>query len=435
MARLKKNQVLSTIDGKSVTVMDELGSGGQGLVYKVKRDNKEYALKWYKKVQPEEFYVNLKENIEAGVPANTFLWPLMITERDSDGCFGYLMKLCPSNFKSLSQFLNNRVRFDNLSAWINAGMQITASFKILHNKGYSYQDLNDGNFFIDPKTGDVLICDNDNVAPDGRNLGILGKPRYIAPEVVDSKYRPDKYSDYYSLAVILFLLFFRGHPLEGQKDDCDLDDNESNLFCKKSLFIYDPHDTSNRPKPVVHKNVIKLWKVFPKFVRDYFIKAFDKKLISNMGLGRNDRLNEKEWLKMFRKLRNSIVTCPKCKEETFFNMKKDSYQCMGCGVNIERPPHLVIGKDLIPLQLNRRLYCYEIDQDQELDIESMNEEVGEVIENPRKPGIRGLKNTSKDTWYKYSPAGKETICKPGDTLVIIKDNKIKFGTKGEGIIA
>ena len=28
----------------------------------------------------------------------------------------------------------------------------------------SYQDLNDGNFFIDPQTGKVLICDNDNVA-------------------------------------------------------------------------------------------------------------------------------------------------------------------------------------------------------------------------------------------------------------------------------
>ena len=30
--------------------------------------------------------------------------------------------------------------------------------------GYSYQDLNDGNFFINPQSGDVLICDNDNVA-------------------------------------------------------------------------------------------------------------------------------------------------------------------------------------------------------------------------------------------------------------------------------
>lgn len=38
---------------------------------------------------------------------------------------------------------------------------------MLHRHGYSYQDLNDGNFFINPESGDVLICDNDNVMPQG----------------------------------------------------------------------------------------------------------------------------------------------------------------------------------------------------------------------------------------------------------------------------
>lgn len=63
--------------------------------------------------------------------------------------------------------------------------------------------------------GDLLICDNDNIAPYGTNTGILGKCRYMAPEIVRKEKQPDAQSDRFSLAVILFLLFFNNHPLEG----------------------------------------------------------------------------------------------------------------------------------------------------------------------------------------------------------------------------
>ena len=42
-----------------------------------------------------------------------------------------------------------------------------------------------GNAFFDPDNGDVLIADNDNVSVDGAGvLGVLGTPRFMAPEVV-----------------------------------------------------------------------------------------------------------------------------------------------------------------------------------------------------------------------------------------------------------
>lgn len=52
-----------------------------------------------------------------------------------------VMKLCLKKCQSLSQYLLNNARFKNLSAMINAGTQITASFRALHNQGDSYQDL------------------------------------------------------------------------------------------------------------------------------------------------------------------------------------------------------------------------------------------------------------------------------------------------------
>ena len=41
-------------------------------------------------------------------------------------------------------------------------IKLCTAFKKLHEMGYSYQDSNDGSFFIDPDTDDLLLCDNDN---------------------------------------------------------------------------------------------------------------------------------------------------------------------------------------------------------------------------------------------------------------------------------
>lgn len=44
---------------------------------------------------------------------------------------------------------------------------------------------------------------------------MLGKARYIAPEIVLGKNMPNSYSDRFSMTVILFMLFCIDHPFEG----------------------------------------------------------------------------------------------------------------------------------------------------------------------------------------------------------------------------
>jgi serine/threonine protein kinase len=137
----------------------------------------EYALKWFfpgSLKRPQEFLKNLKQNIQDGAPAPSFLWPLCVTE-ETEGSFGYLMKLRPKNYCSFTDILNAKQRIVKHSVRVNAALNIVESFMALHRQGKSYQDLNDGNFFINPEDGSVLICDNDNVAPYGVNLGIAGK--------------------------------------------------------------------------------------------------------------------------------------------------------------------------------------------------------------------------------------------------------------------
>lgn len=62
--------------------------------------------------------------------------------------------------------------------------------------------------FFDPDTGDVLICDNDNVSANGiDNSSVYGTPRFMAPEIVMGQAKPSRNTDLYSLAVLLFYMF------------------------------------------------------------------------------------------------------------------------------------------------------------------------------------------------------------------------------------
>lgn len=175
MSELKMGDRVRILNGGECKVLAKLGEGGQGIVYKVSYEGKEMALKWYfieKMKNPKQFYSNLQRNIEQGAPTDSFLWPQELSEYSQGESFGYLMELRPQQYEDFSRFLLARVRFSSVSALINAGLNMVEGFRALHNRGYSYQDLNDGNFFINPQSGDVLICDNDNVAPYGENLGI-----------------------------------------------------------------------------------------------------------------------------------------------------------------------------------------------------------------------------------------------------------------------
>ena len=223
MADFKQGDKIKLTNGGSITVKSKIGEGGQGSVYKVDYSGKEYALKWYlpnylKTLKPncKKFYKNLVDNVTAGSPSPEFLWmkAVAVTGKHSNG-FGYIMDLRPQNYAEFTKFIKAKEFFKSTQAVISAAINVVEAFQALHRKGYSYQDLSPGNFFIDKVTGDVLICDNDNVAPNGDNLGVGGTPGYMAPEVILGKSKPGTDTDLFSLSVILFELFFLAHPLEG----------------------------------------------------------------------------------------------------------------------------------------------------------------------------------------------------------------------------
>ena len=400
MKEFQKGQRIKTVSGGELEVIQKLGEGGQGVVYKVNYNGKPLALKWYfgnKLNNADKFYRNIQNNIKQGTPTGAFLWPLEITEY-FEGSFGYLMELRPPEYKDFSLFLLAKVHFANIEALINTALCITNGFRELHNRGYSYQDLNDGNFFVNPKTGDVLICDNDNVAPYGENLGIAGKCRYMAPEVVMGQKRPDSHTDRFSLAVVLYMLLFLNHPLEGKRTMCPCltEELERKFYGSDPVFVWDPANDANRPVRGVHTNEIKLWPLYPAFVRKTFEKAFSHEVM--VGNDTTHRVIEKEWQEVFTTLRDLTIKCS-CGSETFIDPSQQSCRCINCGKSIERPPILKVKKYHAALAPGKKLYACHV----QYDSDDFKEAKGEVISSRNNPSLLGLRNDSNNTWEAILP--------------------------------
>lgn len=424
MKEFQKGQRIKTVSGGELEVIQKLGEGGQGVVYKVNYNGKPLALKWYfgnKLNNAEKFYRNIQNNIKQGTPTGAFLWPLEITEY-FEGSFGYLMELRPPEYKDFSLFLLAKVHFANIEALINTALCITNGFRELHNRGYSYQDLNDGNFFVNPKTGDVLICDNDNVAPYGENLGIAGKCRYMAPEVVMGQKRPDSHTDRFSLAVVLYMLLFLNHPLEGKRTMCPCltEELERKFYGSDPVFVWDPANDANRPVRGVHTNEIKLWPLYPAFVRKTFEKAFSHEVM--VGNDTTHRVIEKEWQEVFTTLRDLTIKCS-CGSETFIDPSQQSCRCINCGKSIERPPILKVKKYHAALAPGKKLYACHV----QYDSDDFKEAKGEVISSRNNPSLLGLRNDSNNTWEAILPNGSSKGYPNGQVIKLGKGIKINFG--------
>lgn len=408
-----KDKVTLTI-GSQATVIKELGRGGQGIVYLVELNGKQMALKWYHNPPDDKFYKNLERNVAQGAPSDAFIWPEYVTMKEK-GSYGYIMRLRPNNYFEFGNYLLAKVSFKSFTAMLAAAMKICDGFMMLHRFGYSYQDLNDGNFFIDPNTGDVLICDNDNVMPQGEKSGIMGKARYMAPEIVDGGI-PDKYSDRFSLSVILFMLFYANHPFEGAKVvacPCMTEQFEKKFYGSEAVFIYDPTIDANRPVRGIHQNAIRRWPAFPSVLRNAFIDEFSQDKLKNP----TKRMLEQNWKKIVEQTRDELIVCPICNQETFVETSSVTGRCVNCGKSIDLRQRLVIGTRTLPLTPKTQIF---------VDYDNVPDAV--VTKDPN--GVLLIQNISPEKWTVETPSGKIKIVEPQSVMPVKKGLKITLSVNG-----
>lgn len=412
MATLKEGDIVPILNSnQSAKVINYIAEGGQGEVYRVEYNGSKYALKWYSKIIPSDaFYNNLIKNVKNGAPEKYFLWPQAITKKIK-GKFGYIMRLCPPVYREYGEFLFGDARFRSWNLLFKAALNIVEGYFSLHSMGYSYQDLNEGSFFINPDDGDVLICDNDNVAPFGTNLGVKGTPKYMAPEVVLNKTYPNTHTDRFSLAIILFRLFYVDHPLEGQYTiQFPLTDAiGAQLFGESPIFVYDPKNKINRPHPGVHSNVIKRWKMFPPDLIAAFTKAFTAGLKDI-----NSRITEQQWREVLVKARGMLVRIDG--KEQFVNAYQLSSIPKECRL-------LRTEEQVIALAPNSVLYLCQVDR-VSTDYKTV---AGLVKASNTDSSIYGLGNLTSNDWITTIPGKGPVGVKPKDFVPLLPGTVIDFG--------
>lgn len=421
---LEPGTVLDTVFGDSWKIVESLGEGGQGTVYKVRSKGREKALKWYKPFLPQvadgTLFERIKGHVLNGAPSQEFLWPTDVTNY-YDGTFGYIMELKPDGYYDLTDFTLKKVSFRSFQTAVDAALNIVSCFRILHNKGYSYQDLNDGNFFIDPENGSVLICDNDNVVPDGDTSGVWGKPRYMAPEIVLRKRFPNVYSDRFSMSVILFILLTLNHPLEGRRSIGVVmsPDAQEELYGTNACFMMDEQDDSNRPVPKVHDNTIMVWNYLPDYMRKMFLRAFSKKALgfSNM------RPIEADWIKVLTRFRNSIVSCG-CGNEVFIRDGERNVVCDKCGQQINIPAWMDLMDYSMPAIGGSKIYKCQVTI---TNVDEALQPVGKIIATRDDYNVVGFKNFSGGSLSTILGDGSQVVLEDRQIIRLVKGMTIQYG--------
>ena len=434
---LNPGQKVQTESGTTCEVQNLLGVGGQGEVYRVNVSGKPMALKWYfaSSATPAQ-HNGLAELVRRGAPNNKFLWPFELVGAAGRDEFGYIMPLLEPRYKGIIDLMKRQVdtTFRSLAT---AGYELADGYFRLHSGGMCYRDIAFGNVLFDPKSGEVLICDNDNVAFDGdMNSGVLGTPRFMAPEIISSGgcVLPSTKTDLYSLAVLLFYMFMFHHPLEGKQEaDIHVMDMAAmtKIYGTHPIFIFDPNDRSNAPVPGYQDNALIFWPIYPQFLRDLFTRAFTDGIRDP----ENGRVRENEWRSAMIRLRDSIFTCANCTAENFYDVDIVSKNggkaapCWKCRRDVILPFRIRLGNTVVMLNQDTKLFPHHIDSQRKYDF---TKPVAEIARNPNNLSIWGLRNLSNEKWVMTKQDGSMLEVEPGRSAVLAAGNKINFGnTNGD----
>jgi len=367
--------------------------------------------------------------VRLGPPTQSFLWPLEIIEMSGVKGYGYIMPLRPKRFASIVDLMKRKVEPTFLSL-ITAAMAMVESFSKLHQKGLCYRDISFGNVFFDPRSGDILICDNDNIALEAaKGSAVLGTPRFMAPEIVRGEQLPDVKTDLFSLAILLFYMFMIHHPLEGKLEasiKCFDLPAMKRLYGERPVFIFDPFVSSNRPVAGLHDNALIYWQLYPEFFKQMFVKGFTKGIRY-----RDERPDEQEWLRTLVKLKHSLFKCS-CSAENFYDVSNITGSglknfCWACKKPLHVPMRMRINDDVIVIGDHVKLYHHYFDKNEQT-LMSTKQVVATVTHHPTLMGVKGLKNLGAHPWRVKSSKGLQLLVETGKSCALEDGIQIDFGS-------
>ena len=263
---------------------NELGRGGQGVVYKTKNADTviKIALENEEPIKDKQkiklFHHKVKKLIYKPLPSDiNIAKPLVVLKNEA----GYVMNLL-DGMKPLStlmpqelsknkaeqltipEFLKDVEKQDKRSAiyftyYLNSGglrkrlytlSRLAIILYRLHSRGILYFDISHNNIFINSDDIPlVYLIDADNIEYESVNKNTIFTPNFEVPELAKKNPEPNTtYSDIYAFGILSFLLLTTTHPFDGiGLEEVDWDSEESEQKERWELpWIEDSDDDSNK---------------------------------------------------------------------------------------------------------------------------------------------------------------------------------------------
>ena len=418
----------------------ELGSGGQGRVYLV-RDLKKgthYAAKWYREAPKiQDQYKQIQELVQRGSPKINdagifFIWPIeMLSFLGSQG-FGYLMPLIDTNrFHSLNRICSGRVKQPSPTVLCRISRRVAAALDILHAAGLAYCDINLGNIMLDPLTGEIVVCDNDNVVVNNSESPVKGVWEFMAPEVALNKVHPNAESDLYSLAVLLYYLWMWEHPMEGKQTlnlySWDIPAKKK-FFAENPVFVFHPTNPINNTRGVTELQLHEQrWqRLCPSKLKIMFTETFVEAVHDP---SRRKRLYD--WQRLFLEMEANAPTCG-CGAVNLWDGASRTLTCWKCRRDL--PLGLVLrvrqgtaGDCWLLAYPGAQLRRHHFDLSRFSD--NSIEALGRIESHPREVGHVILRNLTNMDWGYVIPGGEIIDIKPGQARALMPGIQLNIGQR------
>jgi DNA-binding helix-hairpin-helix protein with protein kinase domain len=318
--------------GRAVTLLDEIGRGGNGAVYTTKGDDRTLAKIYHLANRTE----NQRRKLEYLIPlysadrSRTLAWPHdLLYDRPSGAFAGLLMpKIQPFTEIHVLYSTPSRLREFPQADWrflIGTARNLAAIIHQVHSDGMVVGDINEGNILVfKDSTVKLVDVDSFQVEVNGRALPCEGGvPLFTPPELhgkvfANTPRTPNH--DAFGLAVMIFQLLFMGrHPYAGRFKGGTADLTiEGAIGGFRFAYGSDAAALHMQPPPLT----LPSEGVGPQ-VLHLFDRAFGP------GSAHSPRPTPLEWYEALQQLDKSLKTCTSFRSHVYFQPMSS---CPWCGL-------------------------------------------------------------------------------------------------------
>jgi hypothetical protein len=220
----------------------------------------------------------------------------------------------------------------NLLERLRLGRAVASAFAALPRVGVSLCALDLGDLYTTGGAGkaEVFFTKPENLGRPGRLVSYGGEPRYLAPEINRCSHQPDRLSDSFSVATIIFELLRLAHPFLGSTARV-LTEEYVRLAVRGELPDVDHPDHPQYGRELM---LLADWTCTPG------LKTLFRRAFVDGQLTRCKRPNPEEFIEACGIAEDLCVQCPEC-GCYFYGNRTKTPACTWCEKSVPSIPQLV----------------------------------------------------------------------------------------------